>query len=126
MEDKCYMCNGDLKGEYQVMIFEDGKKKFAKCCNRYCADNLKEKNQEELYDMYMQVNRQCIQKLKSEYRTNREVIEGFIKASGYTYNVEDILDGYKRYMNDEYVSYSMERCISELSLNLDAILRGVE
>ena len=69
MEDKnmkierCYNCDGELIGEYQVMIYEPNLQ-FVKCCCMDCAEELKKANEEILYDRAETVRRQVIQILK--------------------------------------------------------------
>ncbi|HJG95760.1 MAG TPA: hypothetical protein K8V90_01505 [Romboutsia timonensis] len=61
--ERCYNCDGELIGEYQVMIYEPNLQ-FVKCCCMDCAEELKKANEEILYDRSETVRRQVIRILK--------------------------------------------------------------
>lgn len=124
MKDKCYMCGGELKGIYEVLIFNGKEYKDVKCCSEYCSSDAKDKNIEFIHNIMNQIANQIVNIQKEENFTHEEKIERFIKRNNYTYTVEDVLDGYKRSLNHEYVSYSMERCIRELDSSLLVISLG--
>ncbi|MCC0670565.1 MULTISPECIES: hypothetical protein [unclassified Clostridioides] len=47
--ENCYNCDGALNEEYQVIIYDPGLQ-IVKCCCIDCAEELKERNQELLYE----------------------------------------------------------------------------
>lgn len=61
--EKCYNCDEELVEEYQVMIYEPDLQ-LIKCCCMDCAEEVKKRNEEILYDRSETVRRQCIQRLK--------------------------------------------------------------
>jgi len=52
-------------------------------------------------------------------------IEKFIKDSGYTYTVKDVLEDYKKHMNGYYVSCTMGICIRHLEEEIRALWKEV-
>lgn len=50
-------------------------------------------------------------------------IDKFIKDSGYTYTVKDVLEGYKERMNGYYVSCTMGICIRHLEEEIRALIK---
>ena len=56
IKEKCYNCDGELIGEYQVMIYEPNLQ-FVKCCCMDCAEELKKANEKILYDRSETVRR---------------------------------------------------------------------
>lgn len=122
--EKCYKCNGKLKGEYQVMIY-DPEQQFVKCCSEDCAEALKSENASYLYNLYSYVNRQVIQVLKREDITPEETIERFIKKYDYNYTIEDILDQYKNVYLKGYkykIDFEMNICIENLEEEIRTLL----
>lgn len=120
----CYKCNGELKGEYQVMIY-DPDLKFVKCCSEDCAESLKSENANYLHELYLVVNNQCIQILKKENIAPEKLIERFIKEYNYNFTVEDILDCYQNKFMKGYqskVSFKMIVCIDKFEKEIRSIL----
>jgi len=64
-----------------------------------------------------------LKKNTDEYLADKpyEAIEYFIKERGYTYSVEDVLEGYEEYKNRKYISYTMSDCIKNLKKSLKLI-----
>jgi predicted RNase H-like nuclease (RuvC/YqgF family) len=58
-----------------------------------------------------------------EYLSDKpyEEITYFIKERGYTYSVEDVLEGYKKHANGYYNGYTMDDCIKNLKRTLELI-----
>lgn len=122
--EKCYSCGNELRGIYEVLIFNGETYEKVKCCSKDCSEDEKDKNIGFIHGIMNTIAEQIVNIQKEEDFTHEEKIKRFIKRNGYTYTVEDILDGYKRFLNHEYVSYSMEKCISELSISLQVISLG--
>lgn len=53
---------------------------------------------------------------------NHNLIQNFIKRSGYSYEVKDIINGYKNRLNGYYNSFSMNICIDYLEKEIKALL----
>jgi len=54
-----------------------------------------------------------------------EAIKHFIKERGYTYSVEDVIDGYDQYKRKSYISHTMLDCIKNLKKPLKLISNKV-
>lgn len=66
---------------------------------------------------------ESLKKSLEEYLSDKpyEAIEHFIKERGYTYSVEDVIDGYKQYKSRKYISYTMSNCVENLKKPLKLI-----
>ena len=53
-------------------------------------------------------------------------INKFIKESGYTYTVKNVLDGYKDRKNGYYLSYTMDICVKNLKIEIEELLKDVD
>lgn len=51
-----------------------------------------------------------------------EIIKNYIKDRGYSYNVQNVLDEYKKYINGYYVSFTMKDCIENLENEIKDLL----
>lgn len=66
----CYQCKDELRGIYEVMIYDNSELKIVKCCSEECANNIKKANENELYDKYDIISRQIIQVIKRRISLN--------------------------------------------------------
>lgn len=66
---------------------------------------------------------ESLKKNIEEYLSDKpyEAIEHFIKECGYTYSVEDVIEGYDQYKRKRYISYTMSECIKNLKKPLELI-----
>jgi FMN phosphatase YigB (HAD superfamily) len=70
---------------------------------------------------------ESLKKNTEEYLVDKpyEAIEQFIKERGYTYSVEDVIDGYEQHKRKCYTSYTMSDCIKNLKKPLELIRNKV-
>jgi hypothetical protein len=65
----------------------------------------------------------CIDCCESELSPS-EKIENFIKKNGYTYKVEDILEGYQKYYAPNYyTSHTMTICCKALQKEIEQLIK---
>lgn len=69
---------------------------------------------------------ESLEKNLEEYLSDKpyEAIEHFIKERGYTYSVESVIDGYREYKSNHYISYTMEDCVKNLKKPLKLIFEN--
>jgi hypothetical protein len=86
--------------------------------------------QRKKYDVLIEDDEKEIEQLQKslkksieEYLSDKpyEAIEHFIKEYGYTYTVNDVIEGYKKHKQGLYNSYTMNICIQKLQKYLNLI-----
>lgn len=65
--EKCYECERDLIGEYQLKIYKPSLQ-VVKCCCMSCAEEVKKRNEEILKDRLESVKKQSIQVIREELK----------------------------------------------------------
>nr|WP_312985416.1 hypothetical protein [Clostridioides sp.] len=61
--ESCFHCDGEMKNEYQEMLYTPDLR-YVKCCSEKCAKYTLRLNADILYDRYNIIKNQCIQRLK--------------------------------------------------------------
>lgn len=78
---------------------------------------------EELESACMTAVERRQKQIKYERETDpKKRIEMYIHKCGYSYNVSDILRGYKEHKDHGYVSYTMKDCITNLETDIRELL----